>query len=74
MDFNVDWARLTQVLSPAMRKLPQAISNQLLKINMRGKMGDVKLTQEPVPLLVDPLLKVLGGTKESPPQAVARPQ
>src|SRR5260370_2992686 len=47
MDFNVDWARLTQVLSPAMRKLPQAIRNQLLKINLRRKMGAVKLTPEP---------------------------
>lgn len=74
MDFNVDWARLTQVLSPAMRKLPQAISNQLLKIHMRGKIGDVKLSQEPVPLLVEPLKKVFGGKKESQPQAAARPQ
>ena len=74
LDFNVDWARLTQVLSPTMRKLPQAISNQLLKINMRGKMGDVKLTQEPMPVLVDPFKKVLGGMKEFPAQTVSRPQ
>jgi hypothetical protein len=56
LDFNVDWARLGQMLPPGVRAIPREISNQLLKIEMRGRVGDVRFNKEPVPLLIDPLL------------------
>ena len=69
MDFNVDPARLSQVLAPGIRKIPQAISNQLWKINMRGEVGkEPKFTQEPMPCFIDPLKKLFGGASETPPR------
>jgi hypothetical protein len=59
LDFNLDWARLGQVLPPGVRAIPREISNQLLKIEMRGKVGAVRLNKQPVPLLTDPLKKLV---------------
>src|SRR5262249_46410679 len=41
LDFNADWGRITQVLPPGINQIPPAISDQLLKVKMRGSLGDV---------------------------------
>jgi hypothetical protein len=64
LDFHTDWARAAQMLPPAVKAVPEEISNQLLKIQMRGQLGDVRITKVPVPLVVDPVKKVLKGGKE----------
>jgi hypothetical protein len=48
-------------LPPAVKAVPQEISNQLLKIEVRGTIGDYKCTKVPVPLVVDPVKKMLNG-------------
>jgi hypothetical protein len=59
--FNVDWARLGQVLPEGVRELPREISNQLFRIDMRGRVGDVHFREVPVPILTGPLRKMLSG-------------
>ena len=59
--FYLDWARLGQVLPAGVREIPREISNQLFRIEMRGKVGDVRFRKEPVPLLLDPLRKAFIG-------------
>jgi hypothetical protein len=59
--FNVDWARLGQVLPEGVREVPREISNQLFRIDMRGQVGDVHFREVPVPLLMGPLRKMFTG-------------
>jgi len=61
LDFNVDWARFGQVLPPGVREIPRGLSNQLLKITMRGKANDLHFTKQPVPLLTDPIKRIFSG-------------
>ncbi|HWY86289.1 MAG TPA: AsmA-like C-terminal region-containing protein, partial [Gemmataceae bacterium] len=62
LDFYPGWARLYQLLPPALRPLPPNVSKNLLTIKMRGKVTandkDRKFTMKPVPGIVDPLLHV----------------
>ena len=62
LDFYPSWGRMEQLLSPAGRAIPSTISKNLLKIEMRGKVGgndgDLRFTKKPVPILVDPLLQM----------------
>jgi hypothetical protein len=53
LDFRVDWARLPELLPGDLHKVPCAISDQLLKIKMRGRLGDIRCTPEAVPGLLD---------------------
>jgi hypothetical protein len=62
--FFLDWARLGQVLPAGVRELPREVSNQLFRIDMRGKVGDLHFREVPVPLLLGPIKKVLGGEDE----------
>src|SRR5262249_2919138 len=65
-DLNLDcypsWARVEQLLPAAMRPLSPAVSRNLLKIEVRGKVGtgegDVKFYKRPVPVLLDPLRQI----------------
>ena len=64
LDFYAVWARVVQFLPPLIKEIPPYISQQLLKIKMRGAINDVRLTKEPVPVLVEPLkdlLERIGG-------------
>ena len=63
--FYLDWARLGQVLPAGVREIPREISNQLFRIEMHGKIGDVHFRKEPVPLLLDPLRKVFVGDEDA---------
>lgn len=61
LDMNVDWARVGQMLPDSISALPRAVSNQLLKIKLRGKVGDPRFEKELVPGIVEPIKRVLGG-------------
>jgi hypothetical protein len=68
LDFNADWARLPQLLPGGMKKIPYTISDQLLRIKMRGDLGDLHCTKEPVPMLLDRWRELIyGGRPEGPP-------
>jgi hypothetical protein len=43
------------------REVPREISNQLFRIDMRGKVGDVRFREVPVPLIMGPLKKMFAG-------------
>jgi hypothetical protein len=53
LDFNADWGRLAQVLPAGVNDLPRAVSDQLLKIKMRGRLGEVHFEKELAPGVVD---------------------
>lgn len=55
LDFYAVWAQAVQMLPPLVKEVPEAISKQLLKIQMRGDLGNVRCTKEPVPAVVEPL-------------------
>jgi hypothetical protein len=83
LDFYPGWARVEQVLPPVIRSLPPAISKNLLKIEVRGKVGsqpgDLQFHKKLVPMLVDPLLqmrdRVLGPNQPTEaPKAPRRPE
>lgn len=59
LDFYAVWARVVQMLPPIIKEIPPAISQNLLKIKMRGKLGDTRCTKEPVPVLVEPVKELL---------------
>jgi hypothetical protein len=66
IDFYAVWARVMQWSPEAIEKVWPWLSQNLLKIKVRGQIGNVQATKEPVPLLVDPvkqLLRRIGGTQ-----------
>jgi hypothetical protein len=65
--FNVDWARLGQVLPEGVREVPREISNQLFRIDMHGKVGDVHFREVPVPILFTPIKKMFAGDDDERP-------
>ena len=60
MDMYPSWARIEQLLPPAIRSLPPTVSKNLLTVEARGNITgnskDIKFTKKPVPVLIDPLL------------------
>jgi hypothetical protein len=68
MDFYAVWGRIMQGLPPVLRPLPSALSQQLLKIKMRGKIDDPRFAKEMVPIFVEPLehlMKRMAGGPEN---------
>jgi hypothetical protein len=63
LDFFAALARVTQFLPPVLKELPNNLSKYLFKIQMRGKMGDVHFTKEPLPPLFEPLKGFLERVK-----------
>jgi hypothetical protein len=59
LDFYAVWARILQYLPPIIKDIPPLVSQQLLKIKMRGRINDVHFTKEPVPVIVEPLRELL---------------
>jgi hypothetical protein len=58
LDFIPVWGRIEQVLPAVWQNIPSAIGKNLLKIEMRGKLGkdkDIHFHKKPIPALVDPL-------------------
>jgi hypothetical protein len=64
LDLNMysSWGRAEQFLPAGVRNIPSEISKQLLKIEVRGKVGgdsgDLKFSKRPVPGLIDPLMQL----------------
>jgi len=60
MDMYPSWARIEQLLPPAVRAMPTSLSKNILTVEARGKITgnskDIKFTKKPVPIVVDPLL------------------
>jgi hypothetical protein len=71
LDFNADWARFPQVLGP-IKAIPTAISNQLLRIKMRGDVENPKFQKDFVPLVTDPMKKVWNEVKNEMPSGRGR--
>ncbi len=61
LDLYADWGRLAQLLPQGINELSRGISNQLLRIKVRGSVGKVRFDQELVPIVIDPLKKVWNG-------------
>ena len=59
VDLNADWARIVQMLPPGISDLSRGISNQLLKIKVRGKVSDVRFEKELVPAVTEPARRLL---------------
>ena len=65
LDFHADPGRVQQFLPGPLAEVPRAISDQLLKIKMRGKVGkggEVRFEKELVPAVTEPLKKALGAS------------
>jgi hypothetical protein len=63
LDFTATPGRVTQVLPTGIDAIPQLISQQFLKIKMRGKLGKegtVRFDKELVPAVVEPLRRIMG--------------
>ncbi|MFO0876359.1 MAG: AsmA-like C-terminal region-containing protein [Gemmataceae bacterium] len=63
LDFSATPGRMTQILPAGLDVIPQAISGQILKIKMRGKLGkgnQIKLDKELIPAVTEPLRRVMG--------------
>jgi hypothetical protein len=64
LDFTATPGLVTRWLPSGVDAIPQLISQQLLKIKMRGRLasgGDVRFDKELAPGVVDPLRRVFGG-------------
>jgi len=72
LDFNADWARFPQVLPQPIKSIPTAISNQLLRIKMRGDVSDPKFQKDFVPLVTDPMKKMWNEMKNELPSGRGR--
>jgi hypothetical protein len=59
LDFYAIWASVIQMLPPVIKDIPPAVSQNLLKVKMRGDLGHVQCIKEPVPVLVEPVRALL---------------
>ncbi len=57
LDIHADWARLAYLLPRGLTWLPRGVSDQLLTIKVRGKLGDVKIEKQLVPAVTELLLR-----------------
>jgi hypothetical protein len=60
LDFNADWGRMPQLLPPGISDLSQAVSDQLFKIKLRGKISSPRFEKELIPGVVDPIKRAFG--------------
>lgn len=77
LDMYPSWARIEQLLPPAIRSVPPALSKNVLTVEARGKVTgdskDIKFTKKPMPILVDPLLHLRDRLIGSPAMDSRRP-
>jgi hypothetical protein len=62
LDFSADWGRMSQMMLPGINDLSQALSDQLFKIKVRGKIASPRFDKELIPAVVDPIKKAFGGS------------
>jgi hypothetical protein len=62
LDFYPSWGPVEQLLPSAIRAVSPAVSKELLKIEMRGRIGgrpnELKLSKRVLPVVVDPFLQI----------------
>lgn len=68
LDFYAVWGRITEILPPILDKIPPALGKCLLKVEMRGHLGDVKFNKEAVPVLVEPVERLVKRFMKQPPE------
>ncbi len=66
LDFNADWGRMNQLFPEQVTDVSKALSDQLLKIKMRGKIGNIKLERVFVPGIVEPTKKLFSAGQGEP--------
>jgi hypothetical protein len=59
LDFYAVWGRITELLPPLLSKIPPTIGQALLKVKLRGDLKDPKFEKEPVPVLIEPVERLL---------------
>jgi hypothetical protein len=60
MELYAVWGRIVQLSPPLIKEIWPTLSKQLLKIKMKGKLGETpNFEREPVPGLIEPLERVL---------------
>jgi hypothetical protein len=65
LDFNVDWARVAQVLPPTFKELGATVSNYLYKVKVRGTSKKPEFSQEPLPMLTGPIKDLIKSSSGS---------
>jgi hypothetical protein len=72
LDFNVDWARIGQVLPQPLKSLESTVSDNLYMVRMRGTTKKPEFSQVPFPTLTGPIKEILNndkpGKRVSPPE------
>ncbi len=62
LEFYPGLARVEQLLPPAVRSVSPAVSKNLLKIEVKGKLGsdpkELRFIKRPVPIILDPFLQM----------------
>ena len=64
--YGLPWGRRIPLLPPIIDRIPPTISKQLMKIRARGSLTQVKITPEPVPLMVEPFKEMLRSLTDQP--------
>jgi len=75
------WARIEQLLPPALRSMPPAVSKNILTVEAKGKItgnpDDIKFLKRPMPIIVDPLMhlrdRVIGAPGTTPLRLIPQP-
>jgi hypothetical protein len=71
LDFYPSWGPLEQLLPTTLRNLSPAVSKNMLKIEIRGRVGgrpeELHFTKKPLPVVVDPLLYLRDRLLRGPP-------
>lgn len=68
LDVYPVWLKLVQMLPPGVREIPQTISRNLYKIEMTGTLGGrIDLRSEAVPILVEPVRRLLERMRSAAP-------
>ncbi len=63
LDFSADWGRMPQLLPQPVSDFSQAVSDQLFKIKLRGKIASPRFEKEILPPVVEPIKRVFGGSR-----------
>jgi hypothetical protein len=63
LDFNADWARLGQFLPEATTEIPRWVSDQLWKVKVRGRVGEMRFEPEVLPWATEPIKSLFSGEK-----------
>jgi hypothetical protein len=63
LDFNVDWARIGQVLPQPLKSFESTLSDNLYMVRMRGTTKKPEFSQVPLPTLTGPIKEFLNNNK-----------